>query len=156
MKTASETTIELQLKAMGFTCDVECIDFGGYRNDSKFQVTLYRNGVKFKTEYTSGWGNRILRGKRIKTQNLTVADVEDINNHSSPIIPNLTDIVCTLWADASCVCNGETFEDFCSALGHSPDSRKAETIYQSLVKTWQAFVRMGIDMEEMAELFVNY
>lgn len=47
--------------------------------------------------------------------------------------PTLVDIMSALLSDASCVL-GRDFEEFCGDLGYDPDSRKAESLYATIVE----------------------
>lgn len=44
-----------------------------------------------------------------------------------------------------------TFEDFCSDYGYDSDSRRAETVYQAVVKEWRMVSRF-FTAEELAEI----
>ena len=75
---------------------------------------------------------------------------------SKPITPKLIDVVHALVVDAGCVCNGESFDDFCDEFGYDNDSITHRKCYDACVETWQALIRMGLDLGQLQELYQDY
>jgi hypothetical protein len=51
------------LESKGWSLSVETVDPGGYKQESKFKVTVGCAGQSYTTDYTSGWGNRVWRAR---------------------------------------------------------------------------------------------
>jgi hypothetical protein len=69
--------------------------------------------------------------------------------HRKP--PSTDDVVSCLASDCQLAENCLTFEDFASELGYNPDSRKAERIYDDLVKSARQ-IRRWLGEEAFADL----
>lgn len=73
------------------------------------------------------------------------------------IMPDLCDVLASLASDASVIEEGP-FEEWASALGYDPDSRKAEATYRACLDTATALIRaFGMDgLKALQEAAADY
>jgi hypothetical protein len=172
-----------KLVSDGWALSVEVINSGGYKVAAEYTVTVSRNGREFSTSYTSGWGNRVWTGfkglycwnpgKKGTSANVTTKyklpeDCEpsarprqtevmaEFARLTEPVRPTLPDVLYALVMDAGCVCNGDTFEEFCADLGYDADSRTAERVFNGCRDSWTGLVRMGADIADLHEILLDY
>jgi len=166
------SNVSAKLKEMGFSFDSVLVDAGDYKTESKFRVTVKKNNQEYTVDYHKGCGLRrwtqivnLDRYHGAKHSTITLHPLlnptsyeerQALLNYTEPEPVTLDEIIYSLHMDATCVCFGETFEDFCDELGYDNDSRKAEKFYHACRDTLATLIRMGVDLEKLGELFQDY
>lgn len=85
---------------------------------------------------------------------ITVAALEALTHYTEPEPPTARDVLYCLVSDALSWENARTFEDFAGEFGYSPDSRRAEKIYNACGETSKAlrfFLPSGVDLSDLLE-----
>ena len=159
-------TIEETLTNLGLKIESTLLrdDFDGRKGDAHWQVTLICNGQAFSTEYHMGCAHRYHTtplGKRsskefvVKHGRMTIHELERYKR-SKPKNPTLADVMHSIVSDAQCVAYGQTFEQFAEEMGYDVDSRNAEGVFNGCREEYFALQRLGLDLDELSELFQDY
>ena len=168
-----ETEIDAALRDMGLTLKYVCIDSGDWRTESKWQVIISKGKLSYSTEFTKGCGHRIfkliklglwdgVRRLRKFKNNERIPCIYgrpdyDTRKHlaaTDPEPPYLTKVMHCLVSDANCAYGD--FEEFCSDLDCDSDSIKTLEMYNACRKTRRELQKMGLDLDNLSELFQDY
>ena len=167
-----ETEIDAALRDMGLTLKYVCIDSGDWRTESKWQVIISKGKLSYSTEFTKGCGNRLFNrrklwghygarfpkgfahGRRVPYIHKPNYDQRSYLCASDPEPPNLVEVMSCLVLDANCAYGD--FEEFCSDLDCDSDSIKTLEMYNACRKTRRELQKMGLDLDNLSELFQDY
>lgn len=156
----------------GLTMTAECVDKGDWRSKpSKWRVSLLRRlGSKhpsYTTEYTMGCAHREVQARRNvfggvgewvrvpqRLGGKTNHDVEVLDS-SRPMQPKLADVLYALVMDASYVRHGQTLSEFGKDLGYD-DLQAGITAWEGCLAAWRGLVSLGLNLDELDELFQDY
>lgn len=123
------------LHAAGWAMSPTFTDLGGPRSPSKLLITITRAGKSFTTPYEQGCHCRTRDG-------------------SEPTAPTLADVMYALVLDSGL--GADTFINFFGDCECSPDSRNALDSYLVCQQTLTNLLRLGANIDELAELFSEY
>ncbi len=141
-------------------------DFDGRNGSSHWSVRLVCNGKSLCTKYSQGAAYRVYsrfnEGKcptkrAVKhnwSGNISFHD-HKILMSTLPTVPVLTDVLACLVMDSSSV-DCSNFNDWCSDLDYDTDSRKAEKMYRECCETRANLRGMGLDLEQLSELYRDW
>lgn len=94
--------------------------------------------------------------KDVRTQRHQQHIFDDFELLSEPIHPTLDEVVFSIYMNAQCVINGESFEEWCNDLGYSTDSIKGKQAYDYCRDAWSFLVRCNVDLDKLENLFKDY
>lgn len=140
--------------------------------DSVWSITLVNSNGAFSTEYRQGAAYRLARDVS-KASGSPIGKEKDYQpqpyrngrdnwlerkraEQSRPKPPQLVDVLYCLASDAQAVCFGQSFDDFCGEFGYDTDSRTAEKAYNACRDAWSGLIRLGFNIDELAEAFRDY
>lgn len=173
-----------KLTELGYSITSNCTNPGDYKTASDWMITVTGpNGRTFQTKYNMGCAHRVWKkrdgymplgygqinkndyehgrigkpGERIDyNKKKTLFQVALWENYTEPSQPDLVDVIYCLTSDANCVRYGQSFEDFASELGYDEDSRSAERTYNACRDIWSSLIRIGVNLDELTDLFQDY
>lgn len=98
----------------------------------------------------------VARGAAWRRGVMTIHLAAVFKHCTQPKAPELADVLWSLSMDAECVRHGQTLEDFCSEFGYDSDSKTAERIYNACRDEWAALIRLGLDLDRLAEVYQEW
>jgi len=170
--TEEERIEAVEKLGIDFTFELVRDEWDGREGQSHWKVILVRGRATYTSSFSHGsriynrkaatnsfhGDERYKAGAKIR-QHLgrrSVLEFETDRDCTYPVDPELLDVLDCLVSDAGCVCNGETFEEFADNLGYDSDSRQAETTFHTCRDMQAALVRLGLDLEELQDIFQGY
>lgn len=79
---------------------------------------------------------------------------EHKEGRSYPLTPSVVSLIASLSSDAQCGIG--TFTEFCDDLGYDEDSRTAERVYHACRDVRSDLLRIGFDLDLLADNFQDY
>jgi hypothetical protein len=150
-------TIEETLANLQLTMESKLKEdtYDGVHGSHTHTVKLSRFGHSVSMKFTAGCAHRTPQPKHKWNGGYTIHEVA-MNQATKPNPPSLSDVVYALLSDSQCVMHGQSFDDFCDEFGYDSDSRGAKKIYKGCIKQWGKYVKLGLDMEDLEDLFADY
>jgi len=155
------------------------VDPGTYKTSSKWEITLKVNNREAIFDWTAGSAHRHFTsslfcgtvssnrktvdfmGKNYQVgdplpftygKGFTIHDVEVLENCTAPTPPTVGEVLECLQCDFTCVCDGQTYDDFCDGFyGPGDVPREAYHIYQALLEN-ERKIRRLFTTEQLEEL----
>jgi hypothetical protein len=146
----------LEKMSLTLSCKLKEDNYDGIKGSHTHTVKLTRYGSEtVSMKFTAGCAHRTPQPKHKWNGGYTIHEVS-MNQATEPNPPSLSDVVYALLMDSQAVMHGQSFEDFCGDFGYDTDSREAKKIYKGCIKQWRKLVKLGLDQEELEDLFADY